>query len=147
MSNDNSVTIIGTATRDPELRYTPSGATVATLGIARNTRRRDGDEWVDGDPQFYDVKCWGSLAENVAETVTQGQRVVVFGELEYRSWETDEGDKRSKVEIKAEAIGPDLRWASAHVTKNEKSGGSGGNRSSSSGSSQRRSTPDEDPFA
>lgn len=134
MSNDNAVTIVGTATRDPEIRYTPSGATVASFGIARNTRRKDGDNWVDGDPQFYDVKCWGSLAENVAESITKGMRVVIFGELEFRAWETDQGDKRSKVEIKAESIGPDLRWATATVTRNEKGG-----------SSSQKSAPSDEP--
>lgn len=143
MSNDNAVTIVGTLTRDPELRYTPSGATVVTFGIARNTRRKEGDEWVDGDPQFYDVKAWNSLAENIAESLTKGTRVVIFGELEYRTWETDGGDKRSKIEIKAEAIGPDLRWATAQVRKVQ----SGSGNSGSSGGQKRQAHPDEDPFA
>jgi single-strand DNA-binding protein len=128
VSNDNAVTIIGTMTRDPEIRYTPNGKTVATFGIARNPRRREGNEWVDGDPQFYDVKAWGTLAENISESLQKGNRVVVFGELEHRTWETDSGDKRSKVEIKAESVGPDLRWASATVTRNERSDGGGQRR-------------------
>lgn len=140
MSNDNSITIIGTLTRDPELRYTPSGASVAEFGIARNPRRKDGNEWVDGDPQFYDVKAWGSLGENIAESLQKGQRVVVFGELDFRQWEADGGDKRSKVEIKAESVGPDLRWATAQVRKAESNGGGGSKPAP-------RSTPVEDPFA
>lgn len=143
MATDNSLTIIGTLTRDPEAKYLQSGVCVTEFGIARNTRKKDASgEWVDGDAQFYDVKCWQSLAENVAESLRKGQRVIVFGELEYRTWETDSGDKRSKVEIKAEAVGPDLRWATAQVTKVQ-----GGSTGGSTSAPKRQSHPDEDPFA
>lgn len=119
MANESAVTLIGNCSRDPEIRYTPSGATVVTLGLVYNKRvkNRDTDQWEDGPAQFFDVKCWGTLAENVAETIRKGNRIIVFGELEFRSWETDAGEKRSKVEVKAEAIGPDLRWATAQVVK------------------------------
>lgn len=119
MSNDSSVTLVGNCSRDPEIRYTPSGATVVTLGLVFNKRikNRYTQQYEDGPAQFFDVKCWGSLAENVAETIQKGNRIIVFGELEFRSWETDAGEKRSKVEVNAQAVGPDLRWATAQVVK------------------------------
>lgn len=144
-----TVTLIGNATRDPELRYTPSGAPVANFGIAVNKRRKDGDEWVDADPEFYDVKCWGSLAENVADSIQKGVRVLIAGELEYRTWETDNGEKRSKVEVVAEAVGPDLRWATASVQRTQSdSGGNrqGGNRSSGGRQAQGRASQQPSPF-
>lgn len=125
MSNNSAVTITGNCTRDPEMRYTPSGAAVASFGIVFNKRKKtESGQWEDGDPQFFDVSCWQSLAENVAESVKKGMRIIVSGELEYQTWETD-GEKRNKVQIRAESVGPDLRWATADVTK--VSGGSGGN--------------------
>jgi single-strand DNA-binding protein len=122
MALEQAVVIIGTLTRDPEVKFLPSGVAVCEFGIARNTRKKEGDDWVDGPAQFYDVKCWNSLAENVGDSLAKGNRVVVFGELDYRTWEKD-GQNRSKVEIKAESVGPDLRWATADVTKTTSSGG------------------------
>lgn len=115
---DNSVTLTGNITRDPEIRYTPSGATVVTFGLAVNRRwqNRQTNEWEE-QVSFFDVKCWGQLAENVSESVAKGTRVIVDGRLEQRSWETDEGDKRSKVEVVANEVAPSLRWATAEVTK------------------------------
>jgi single-strand DNA-binding protein len=115
---DNSVTLTGNITRDPEIRYTPSGATVVTFGLAVNRRwqNRQTNEWEE-QVSFFDVKCWGQLAENVSESVAKGTRVIVDGRLEQRSWETDEGDKRSKVEVVANEVAPSLRWATAQVTK------------------------------
>ena len=115
---DNSVTLTGNITRDPEIRYTPSGATVVTFGLAVNRRwqNRQTNEWEE-QVNFFDVKCWGQLAENVSESVAKGTRVIVDGRLEQRSWETDEGDKRSKVEVVANEVAPSLRWATAQVTK------------------------------
>lgn len=143
-----TVTLIGNATRDPEVRYTPSGATVANFGIAVNKRRKDGDEWVDADPEFYDVKCWGSLAENVADSIQKGVRVLVTGELEFRTWETDDGEKRSKIEVVAEAVGPDLRWATASVQRSQGDSGSrqGGNRSGGNRQPQGRASQQASPF-
>jgi single-strand DNA-binding protein len=116
-------------TRDPELRYTPSGQAVATFGLAVNRRwqNRQTNDWEE-QTSFFDVKCWAQMAENVGESVQKGSRVVVSGRLEQRSWETDDGAKRSKVEVVADEIGPSLRWATATVTKNERreGGGSGG---------------------
>jgi single-strand DNA-binding protein len=128
MANDNSVTLTGNITRDPELRFTPSGQAVATFGLAVNRRwqNRQTNEWEE-QVSFFDVKCWAQMAENVSESLSRGTRVVVSGRLEQRSWETDNGDKRSKVEVVADEIAPSLRWATAQITKNERSdGGSGG---------------------
>ena len=120
MLNKPQVTAVGNCVRDPELRWTPSQVALCTFGIAVNTRKKQGDEWVDGEPQFFDVVCWRDLAENVVESITKGTRVVVVGELEQRSWETDSGEKRSKVEINAEEVSPSLRWATAAVTRTGK---------------------------
>jgi single-strand DNA-binding protein len=139
---DNTVTLVGNVTRDPELRYTPSGQAVATFGLAVNRRwqNRQTNDWEE-QTSFFDVKCWAQMAENVGESVQRGSRVVVSGRLEQRSWETDNGDKRSKVEVVADEIGPSLRWATAQITKNERSdgqgrggGGGGGGGYSSAGS-------------
>ncbi len=121
MAQDNSVSIVGNLTREPELRFTPSGQATATFGIAVNRT------WTDRQSQerrestsFFDVVCWGTLAENAATSLARGTRVVVTGRLDQRSWETQEGDKRSKVEITAEEIAPSLRWATVQVTRNER---------------------------
>jgi single-strand DNA-binding protein len=128
MANGNTVELIGNITRDPELRFTPSGAAVANFGLAVNRRWRNQqtNEW-DEQVSFFDVVCWRELAENVAESLTKGSRVIVTGRLDQRSWETDQGEKRSKVEVVADEVGPSLRWATAQVTRNERrDGGSGG---------------------
>lgn len=124
---DNTVTLVGNLTRDPELRYTPSGQSVVTFGIAVNRRwqNRQTQEWEE-QVSFFDVKAWASLAENIAESVTRGTRVIVTGRLEQRSWETDQGDRRSKVEVVADEVAPSLRWATAQVHKIERTGGGGG---------------------
>ena len=131
---DNTVTLVGNATRDPELRYTPSGQTVATFGLAVNRRwqNRQTQEWEE-QTSFFDIKCWAQMAENVSESVQRGTRVIVTGRLEQRSWENDNGEKRSKVEVVADEIAPSLRWATAQVTKIERSAAGGGAGSSSSG--------------
>jgi single-strand DNA-binding protein len=123
-TNMNNVSVVGNATRDPELRFTPSGQAIATFGIAvnRSWRNKQTNEW-DEAVSFFDVTCWAQMAENVAESVTKGTRVLVSGRLEQRSWETNDGEKRSKVEIVADEIGPSLRFATAGVTKNERRGG------------------------
>lgn len=115
---DNSITLTGNVTRDPELRYTPSGQPVTTFGLAVNRRwhNRQTNEWEE-QTSFFDVKSWAQLAENASETLTKGTRVIVTGRLEQRSWETEEGDKRSKIEVIADDLAPSLRWATAEVTK------------------------------
>ena len=126
MAFDNTVTVVGNITRDPELRFTPSGAAVANFGLAWNRKGRDGEEVVS----FFDVTAWNQLAENAAESLSKGMRVMVYGRLDQRSWETQDGDRRSKVEIIADEIAPSLRWATAEVTRNARSdsfaGGGGG---------------------
>ena len=129
MSNGNSVTLVGNVTRDPELRFTPSGQANATFGLAVNRRwqNRQTQEWEEAT-SFFDIVCWRELAENVSQSLQRGARIIVSGRLEQRSWETQEGEKRSKVEVTADDVGPSLRWATAHITKNERrtSGGDGG---------------------
>lgn len=122
---DTTVTVVGNVTRDPEVRFTPNGKTVVTFGVAVNKRVKEGNEWVDGEPEFYDVKAWDTLGENLAESIVQGNRVLVVGRLDFRSWEADDGSKRSKIELVADHAGPDLRWATAEVTKIRKGEGGG----------------------
>jgi len=146
---DNTVTLVGNVTRDPELRYTPSGQAVATFGLAVNRRwqNRQTQDWEE-QVSFFDIKCWAQMAENVGESVQKGTRVLVTGRLEQRSWETDNGDKRSKVEVVADEIAPSLRWATAEITKNERSEGSGGGsagRSSGGGGGSSRPVANEPP--
>src|SRR5438067_11134502 len=125
MAQDNQVTIVGNLTRDPELRYTPNGAALVKLGIAVSRRIKDDStgQWKDAETSFFDVTAWRSLAENIAETLTQGMRVVVVGRLRTNSWETAEGEKRSKVEIEADEVAPSLRWATAKPEWQGRSGG------------------------
>ncbi len=122
----NTVELVGNITRDPELRFTPSGAAVATFGLAVNRRWRNQqtNEWEE-QTSFFDVVCWRTLAENVTESLAKGTRVLVVGRLEQRSWESD-GAKRSKVEVVADEVGPSLRWATAQVEKNERRTGDDG---------------------
>jgi single-strand DNA-binding protein len=116
-----AVTIVGNITRDPDLKFTGSGLAMCTFGLAVNNRKKDErGEWVDGDPSFYDVVCWRQLAENVTESLPKGTSVIVTGKLRQRSWEADDGTKRSKVEVQADHVGPALNWATCEVSRNEK---------------------------
>ncbi len=143
MANGNTVTVVGNLTRDPELRFTQSGQARAVLGMAVNRRwqNRQSGEWEE-QVSFFNVVCWGDMAENVSESLARGSRVLVTGRLDQRSWDTPEGDKRSVVEISAEEIGPSLRWATAEVRRSERAGsgqagggqGSGGQGSGGQGS-------------
>ncbi len=118
MAQDNQVMIVGNVTRDPELRYTPNGAALVKFGVAVSRRVRDeSGQWKDADTSFFDVTAWRTLAENVAESIQQGSRVVVVGRLRTNSWETPEGERRSKVEIEAEEVAPSLKWATAKVER------------------------------
>jgi single-strand DNA-binding protein len=121
MSSDNTITIAGNITRDPELKYLPSGVSLASFGVAVNRRwlNKSTNEWEE-QTSFFDVTCWREMAENVVASLPKGSRVVVTGRLEQRSWETEDGDKRSKVEIIADEIGPSLRWATAVVERTER---------------------------
>ena len=126
MSAGNSITIVGNITRDPELRYTPSGQATVRLGVAVNRKWQDrsSGEWQEAT-SFFDVIAWRELAENVNESLKKGARVIVTGRLEQRTWE-QEGNKRSVVEIIADEIAPSLRWATAKVEKTERRGGDQG---------------------
>ncbi|MXW42209.1 MAG: single-stranded DNA-binding protein [Acidimicrobiia bacterium] len=141
MAMDNTVTITGNITRDPELRFTPGGSAVTTFGLAWNRRwqNRQTNE-TEEQTSFFDVTCWNTLAENVSESLVKGNRVVVNGRLEQRSWETQDGERRSKIEIIADEVSPSLRWASAEVIRNERrdSGSGGGNRYQNAGGRPQR---------
>ena len=117
----SNITIVGNITRDPELRFTPSGQANAKFGVAVNRRwqNKQTNEWEE-QVSFFDVVCWRELAENVSESLTKGSRVVVTGRLEQRSWEQD-GQKRYAVEIIADEVAPSLRWATCQITKAERS--------------------------
>jgi single-strand DNA-binding protein len=126
MASENQVTIVGNLVDDPELRYTPNGAAVCKIRVAVNRRFKDeSGQWKDGETSFFTVNAWRSLAENAAETLTRGQRAIITGRLQQRSWETQEGDKRNVVEIEADELGPSLRWATAKVEKTSRGGGGG----------------------
>ena len=126
--NGNSVTLVGNVTRDPELRFTPSGQATASFGLAVNRvwNDRQTNERKEA-VSFFDIVCWREMAENASESLTKGSRVIVTGRLEQRSWEGQDGEKRSKIEVVADEIGPSLRWATAEVRKNDRRGpGEGG---------------------
>ena len=143
MAFNNTVTIIGNVTRDPELRYIPNGTAVTSFGLAWNLRKQNGED----EAMFFNVTCWRSLAENVAESIGKGARVIVTGRLDYRSYETQEGDKRNVVEIQAEEIGPSLQWATADVERNARTDGGGSTAPSGSGGQVAPTHPtDEEPF-
>jgi single-strand DNA-binding protein len=128
MANDtNSITITGNLTREPEMRYTPSGVSKVTFGVAvnRSWRNQNTQEWEE-QTSFFNVVAWRQLAENVSASLTKGSRVVVSGRLEQRSWETEQGEKRSVVEIVADDIAASLRFATAEVHRVERSGPDGG---------------------
>jgi single-strand DNA-binding protein len=124
MANGNTVTVVGNLTRDPELRYTPSGASNVRFGVAVNRRwmDRNTNEWQEAT-SFFDIVCWREMAENVAESLAKGSRVVVTGRLEQRSYEDRDGNRRNVVEIIADEVGPSLRFATAEITKNDRRGG------------------------
>lgn len=121
---ETTLTIVGNLVADPELRFTPSGAAVANFTVASTPRQFDKtkQEWVDGEALFLRCQIWREAAENVAETLTRGQRVIATGKLKQRSYETREGEKRTSMELEIEEIGPSLRYATAKVNKTQKSG-------------------------
>jgi single-strand DNA-binding protein len=147
---DNSVTLVGNVTRDPELRFIPSGQAIATFGLAVNRRFQRNNQWEE-QTSFFNVTAWGQLGENAANSLQKGARVVISGRLEQRSWETQEGDKRSTVDVVADEIGPSLRWATVAITKNERrepGEGGGPNRSvaNEAGPAPSYAGGDEEPF-
>ena len=131
---DSTVTLVGNLTREPELRFTQAGQAIATLGIAVSRRYQQNGEWQE-KTSFFNVTAWGQLGENAAASLNKGSRAIVTGRLEQRSYETQDGEKRSVVEVVADEIGPSLRWAQASVERNDRrsaepgaAGGSGGGR-------------------
>jgi single-strand DNA-binding protein len=127
MAGDTLITVVGNLTADPELRFTPSGAAVANFTVASTPRTfdRQANEWKDGDTLFMRCSIWREAAENVAESLTKGTRVIVQGRLVQRSYETREGEKRTVVELQVDEVGPSLRYASAKLTRTQRSGGGG----------------------
>ncbi|MEV6895767.1 single-stranded DNA-binding protein [Amycolatopsis sp. NPDC051372] len=152
MAGDTVITVVGNLTSDPELRFTPSGAAVANFTVASTPRTldRQSGEWKDGEALFLRCNIWRQAAENVAESLTRGARVVVQGRLKQRSFETKEGEKRTVVELEVDEIGPSLRYATAKVNKVSRGGGGdfggggggGGNRGGGGGGGM----PADDPW-
>ena len=128
MAGETVITVVGNLTADPELRFTPNGAAVANFTVASTPRTfdRQANEWKDGETLFLRASLWREAAENVAESLTKGTRVVAQGRLKARSYETREGEKRTSYELDVDEIGPSLRYATAKVTKSNRSGGGGG---------------------
>ena len=128
MAGDTTITIVGNLTNDPELRFTPSGAAVASFTVASTPRSfdRQANEWKDGETLFMRCSIWRQAAENVAESLQRGMRVVVTGRLKSRTFDTREGEKRTVIEMEAEEIGPSLKYATAKVNRTTRSGGEGG---------------------
>ena len=128
MAGETIITVIGNLTDDPELKFTPSGAAVANFTVASTPRTfdRQTNEWKDGDALFLRCAAWRQLAENVAESLTKGQRVIVTGALRVRQFERQDGSKGTSVELNVDEVGPSLRYATAKVTKVSRSGGAGG---------------------
>ncbi|MDO5533448.1 MAG: single-stranded DNA-binding protein [Propionibacteriaceae bacterium] len=128
MAGETSITLVGNLTADPELRFTPSGAPVANFTVASTPRTFDraSGEWKDGDAMFLNCAVWRQPAENVAESLRKGMRVIVQGRLKSRSYETREGERRTVFEVDVDEVGPSLRYATAQVTRTQGGGGSGG---------------------
>ena len=127
MAGDTQITVVGNLVSDPELRYTPTGVAVANFRVASTPRTfdRQANEWKDGDSLFLTCNVWRQAAENVAESLQRGMRVIVMGRLHQRSYETREGEKRTVFEVEVDDVGPSMRNASAKVTKSNRSGGGG----------------------
>jgi single-strand DNA-binding protein len=135
-NNEVPITITGNLTNDPELRFTPAGAAVANFTVASTPRTfdRQSNEWKDGETLFMRCNVWRSTAENLAETLQKGMRVIVTGKLKSRSYDTKEGEKRTIIELEVDDIGPSLQYATAKVIKSQRgNGGGGGGQAASSG--------------
>jgi single-strand DNA-binding protein len=153
MAGETTITLVGNLTADPELRFTPSGAAVANFTVASTPRTfdRQTNEWRDGDAMFLNCAVWRQAAENVAESLQKGMRVIVHGRLRSRSYETREGERRTVFEVDVDEIGPALRYATAKVSRNASGGGGqGGGRPSGAaqgGGSQAGGGYGDDPWA
>ncbi|MDR0849335.1 MAG: single-stranded DNA-binding protein [Propionibacteriaceae bacterium] len=149
MAGDTIITIVGNLTADPELRFTPSGAAVANFTVASTPRTfdRNSNEWKDGEAMFLNCAVWRQVAENVAESLTKGMRVIVQGRLKSRSYETQSGERRVVFEVDVDEVGPALKYASAKVTRNPSSGGFQQGGSAGWSSAPQSSAPAADPWA
>ena len=137
---DNSITLVGNLTRDPEIRFTATGRAVASFGIAVGRRYQVNGEWQE-QTSYFNVTAWGQLGENAAATFTKGTRVVVTGRLEQREYTSREGEKRTAIDVIADELGPSLRWATATVVRTPKQDGQGGgatNRPANTGTNHHR---------
>lgn len=145
--SDPTITIVGNTVADPELRFTPSGAPVANFTVAHTPRTFDraSGEWKDGDPMFINCAVWRGPAENVAETLTKGMRVIVHGRLKSRTYETRDGERRTVFEIDVDEVGPSLRYATAKVTRTQ--GGGGGGQGWQRQPAPAQPAPQHDPWA
>lgn len=135
MAGETTITVIGNLTNDPELRFTPSGAAVANFTVASTPRSfdRQSNDWKDGETLFLRCSIWRDAAENVAESLSKGSRVIVSGRLKSRTYDTKEGEKRTVMELEVDEVGPSLRYATAKVNKTQRGGGGGGNFGGGSG--------------
>lgn len=135
MAGETTITVIGNLTNDPELRFTPAGAAVANFTIASTPRTfdRNSNEWKDGESLFLRASIWRQAAENVAESLTKGMRVIASGVLKQRSYETKEGEKRTVIEFEVDEIGPSLKYANAKVNRTQRSNNGGGFKASNTG--------------
>lgn len=142
MANETQITVVGNLTDDVELRFTPSGASVANFTIAATPRifNKDTNQWDDGDTLFLRCSAWQRKAENVAESLRRGYRVIAQGRLKQRSYETREGEKRTVVEMEVDEIGPSLTFVTATINRSDQTTGQRGTQ-------QRQSTPAVDPWA
>ncbi len=138
MAGETQITLVGNLTQDPELRFTPSGAAVASFTVASTPRTfdRQSGEWRDGDAMFITCSVWRQYAEHVAESLSKGMRVIVQGRLKSRSYETQSGEKRTVFEVDVEEVGPSLRYATAKVTRSSSGGQGGGNWQGNQGGGQ-----------
>jgi len=144
--SDNTITLVGNLTRDPELRFTTTGRGVASFGIAVGRRYQVNGEWQE-QTSFFNVTAWGQLGENAAASLTKGARVVVTGRLEQREYTTRDGDKRTAIDVIADELGPSLRWATAQVERTPKSDSPGGTtRGSNPGGEVSPHDSGEEPF-
>ncbi|MCL2465521.1 MAG: single-stranded DNA-binding protein [Micrococcales bacterium] len=152
MAGETQITVVGNLTADPELRFTPSGAAVANFTVASTPRTfdRQANEWKDGETLFLRCSIWREAAESVAESLTKGTRVIVTGRLVSRSYQDREGQNRTVFEVQVDEVGPSLRYATAKVTRTQRSGGGGGGGFGGggfSGGGRSQSAPADDPWA
>ena len=148
MASENNVTLVGNLTRDPELRYTQGGRGVASFGLAVNRRYMQNNEWQE-DTSFFNVVAWGDLGENASASLTKGSRIVVTGRLQWRQYQSREGEERTIIEVVADDLGPSLRWATAQVERNPRDSDSQGGGGRSGGGAAAAPDPiygDEEPF-